>query len=85
LPCGSNSTLSYLRLQVPHRLEALMKRSNPIVQHDLFSSVPAAPPLTSLESHHDELVELLSRVLWELACGAVETMAKEVGNDEDHR
>lgn len=62
-----------------------MKRSNPIVQHDLFSSVPAAPPLTSLEIHHDELVELLSRLLWEVARSAQETMNKEGRNDEDHR
>jgi len=44
-----------------------MKRSNPIVQHDLFSSAPAAPPLANLEIRHDELVELLSRLLWEVA------------------
>ena len=62
-----------------------MKRSNPIVQHDLFSSVPAASPLTSLEIHHDELVDLLSRLLWEVACGAEEIMTKESRNDEDHR
>jgi len=44
-----------------------MKRSNPTVQPDLFSSVPAPPALASLELHHDELVELLSRLLWQVA------------------
>jgi hypothetical protein len=62
-----------------------MKRTKPIVQHDLFSSVPAAPPLTSLEIHHDELVELLSRLLWEVARSEEEIMTKEGRNDEDHR
>ena len=36
-----------------------MKRSNVQEQADLFSSVPAAPALTSLQLHHDELVDLL--------------------------
>jgi len=62
-----------------------MKRSNPIVQHDLFSSAPAAPPLANLEIRHDELVELLSRLLWEVAQSAQEIMTKESRNDEDHR
>lgn len=44
-----------------------MKRSNPTVQNDLFSSVPAPPALASLELHHDELVELLSQLLWQVA------------------
>jgi len=60
-----------------------MKRSNPIVQHDLFSSVPAAPPLTSLELHHDELVEQLSRLLWEVARSMDETMTQESRDEQD--
>ena len=61
-----------------------MKRSNPIVQHDLFSSAPPAPALTCLELHHDELVELLSRLLWEVARSPDRTMIKETRDDEDH-
>ena len=62
-----------------------MNRSNPSVQCDLFSSVPAPPALTSLELQHDELVELLSRLLWEVAQATEPsmTMPKESGDEQD--
>jgi len=44
-----------------------MKPSQLPVQCDLFSSVPAPPALASLQLHHDELVELLSQLLWNVA------------------
>ena len=60
-----------------------MKRSNPTVQHDLFSSVPAPPALTSLELHHDELVELLSRLLWQVASSPDRIPPQESADDQD--
>ena len=59
-----------------------MNRSNLCVQHDLFSNVPAPPTLTSLQLQHDELVELLSRLLWEVA-RATDPSTKESGNEQD--
>lgn len=43
-----------------------MKRSNVPVQSDLFTDPPAMPALTSLQQNHEELVDLLSRLLWEV-------------------
>ena len=59
-----------------------MNRSNLCVQHDLFSNVPAPPTLTSLQLQHDELVELLSRLPWEVA-RATDPSTKESGNEQD--
>lgn len=42
-------------------------RARPLVQTDLFDAAPAPPPLTSLQLHRDELVELLSQLLWQVA------------------
>ena len=59
-----------------------MNRSNLCVQHDLFSNVPAPPKLTSLQLQNDELVELLSRLLWEVA-RATDPSTKETGHEQD--
>jgi hypothetical protein len=60
-----------------------MKRSNPTAQHDLFSSVPAPPALASLELHHDELVELLSRLLWQVASSPERAQLQESSDEQD--
>jgi len=60
-----------------------MKRSYPTVQHDLFSSVPAPPALASLELHHDELVELLSWLLWQVASSPDLIPLKESRDEQD--
>lgn len=59
-----------------------MNRSKPSVQPDLFSNVPAPPTLTSLQLHHDDLVELLSRLLWDVA-QATPLSTKETGDEQD--
>lgn len=59
-----------------------MKRSNPSVQCDLFNSVPAPPAFASLELHHNELVDLLSRLLWQVARSMDETMTHQESRDE---
>ena len=60
-----------------------MKRSNPTVQNDLFSSVPAPPALASLELHHDELVELLSQLLWQVASNPDPIPHQESSDEQD--
>jgi len=42
-------------------------RALPIMQTDLFDAAPASAPLTRLQLHRDELVELLSQLLWQVA------------------
>ena len=46
-----------------------MKHSNAREQTDLFSNVPAPPALATLQLHHDELVDLINRLLWEVVQG----------------
>ena len=60
-----------------------MKRRSSCTQIDLFSSDPVASTLADLQFHHEELVELLSRLLWEVAADIGETTAKEGDDDQD--
>lgn len=63
-----------------------MKPSHLPVQRDLFNSVPAPPALAGLQSHHDELVELLSQLLWTVVHGNTETIkTQENGHEQDQR
>jgi hypothetical protein len=58
-------------------------RRSPSIQCDLFGSDPSVPALASLQLHHDELVELLSRLLWEVASGVNETPLKDDHDEQD--
>jgi hypothetical protein len=60
-----------------------MKRRSSCTQFDLFSSDPAAPALADLQLHQEELVDLLSRLLWEVAAHTAQTTAKEGDDDQD--
>jgi len=60
-----------------------MKRSSLPAQRDLFCGLPAPPALMSLELHHDELVDLLSRLLWEVASSKDQTMPMESRDEQD--
>ena len=60
-----------------------MKRSNAQEQTDLFSNVPAPPALATLQLHHDELVELISRLLWEVAQGPTTQACTENTHEQD--
>lgn len=42
-------------------------RARLLAQTDLFDTAVASAPLTSLQLHHDELVDLLSQLLWQVA------------------
>jgi hypothetical protein len=57
-------------------------RALPLVQADLFDAAAApAPPLTSLQLHRDELVELLSQLLLQVARHA--DIAHRLENDDE--
>lgn len=62
-----------------------MKPSHLPVQRDLFNSVPAPPALAGLQSHHDELLELLSQLLWDVAHSAEMIKSLENGHEQDQR
>lgn len=51
-------------------MKTVQPRMPALVQRDLFDSAAPSTALSSLQLHHDELVELLSRLLWQVARGA---------------
>jgi hypothetical protein len=65
--------------------EMSMKRGNAQEQTDLFSNVPAPPALTTLQLHHNELVELIGRLLWEVVQGPATQASKENAHEQDQR
>jgi hypothetical protein len=71
-------------VQQPNQ-EASMKRSNVQEQADLFSSGPEPPAMTTLQNHHDELVELLGRLLWEVVQGPEVQTSKGNAHEQDQR
>ena len=56
-------------------------RALPLVQTDLFDATAAPAPLTSLQLHRDELIELLSQLLWQVARHA--DIAQRLENDDE--
>ena len=62
-----------------------MKQSRMLVQADLFRTVPARAMMVDLQLHHEQLVELISRLLWEVVQSADPSVAKEVSDEQDHR
>jgi len=53
------------------------------MQTDLFDAAPASAPLTSLQLHRDELVELLSQLLWQVARHADIAQQPEDNDEQD--
>ena len=47
-------------------MKPIPPRARPLVQTDLFDAAMAPAPLASLQRHRDELVELLSQLLWQV-------------------
>ena len=62
-----------------------MKRSNLQVQADLFGSTPARSTTAALQLHHDELVDLVSRLLREVVQAPTTQATKERVHEQDHR
>jgi hypothetical protein len=58
-------------------------RPRPALQSDLFDSALAPATTKSLEIHHDELVELLSRMLWQVVHDADATQRLESSDEQD--
>ena len=62
-----------------------MKLSDPQEQADLFSNAPAPPPMATLHLHHNELIDLLSRLLWEVVQGPRAQASREKVHEQDQR
>jgi hypothetical protein len=85
--CDANSTPSYLHRPLTCHMEAPMKpislRAHPLVQTDLFDTATVPARLTGLQLHRDELVELLSRLLWQVATQADAVQHLEDDDEQD--
>lgn len=57
-------------------------RARALVQTDLFDAATAPAALTSLQLHRDELVELLSQLLWNVASQADAAQQLEDDNEQ---
>jgi hypothetical protein len=53
------------------------------VQTDLFDCASSAPPLTGLQRHHDELVDLMGQLLWQAASNAHPNGSEENSDEQD--
>jgi hypothetical protein len=60
-----------------------MKRGNVQEQTDLFTNVPAPPAAATLQLHHDELVDLIGRLLREVIQGPTTQANKENAREQD--
>ena len=58
-------------------------RARPLVQTDLFDAATAPAPLTRLQLHRDELVQLLSQLLWQVASQAGVAQRLEDDDEQD--
>lgn len=56
-------------------------RALPLLQTDLFDAAAASAPLTNLQLHRDEIVELLSQLLWQVARHA--DLPQRLENDDE--
>ena len=56
-------------------------RARPLVQTDLFDAAAPPAPLASLQLHRDELVHLLSQLLWRVARNA--DIAQRLEDDDE--
>ena len=64
-------------------MKPLQLRVRPPAQTDLFDSTSPPPALTSLELHHDELVDLLSQLLWQVANNEGALRSVENSDEQD--
>ena len=64
-------------------MKAIQLRARSPVQIDLFGSAAAPPPLATLQLRHDELVDLLSQLLWQVARHADAVQRLEDDGEQD--
>ena len=62
-------------------MKPLSLRALPLSQPDLFDAAMTSAPLTNLQLHRDELVELLSQLLWQVAGPA--DIAQQLEDDDE--
>lgn len=63
-------------------MKPISLRVQPLAQTDLFDVATAPAPLTNLQLQRDELVELLSQLLWQVASRAAADQRLE--DDDEH-
>lgn len=64
-------------------MKPIRLRVRPLVQTDLFASAATRPSLTSQQKHYDELVDLVSQLLWEVARDADAVQHLEADDEQD--
>jgi hypothetical protein len=64
-------------------MKPLQLRVRRPAQTDLFDSAGGPPTLTSLQLHHEDLVDLLSQLLWQVVRDAEVTRRMEDSNEQD--
>jgi len=64
-------------------MKPLQLRVRRPAQTDLFDSAGAPPALSSLQLHHDDLVDLLSQLLWQVVRDAEGNRRLEDSNEQD--
>jgi hypothetical protein len=64
-------------------MKPLQLRVRRPAQTDLFDSAGSPPTLTSLQLHHDDLVALLSQLLWQVVRDAEDNRRLEDSNEQD--
>ena len=55
----------------------------PLVQTDLFDAEASQAPQTSLQLHRDELVELMSQLLWQVVRQSGNNSQQESDDEQD--
>lgn len=64
-------------------MKPTLPRARPPVQPDLFGTASAPAPLTSLQLNRDELVDLLSQLLWQVVRQADIAQCPESDDEQD--
>lgn len=64
-------------------MKPTLPRAIPLVQADLFDAATTLAPLTGLQQRHDELVDLLSQLLWRVASQAASVQKTEDDDEQD--
>lgn len=64
-------------------MKPIPMRARPPMQTDLFDPAAAPAPLTSLQLHRDELVDLLSQLLWQVVRQADAAQRLEDDDEQD--
>jgi hypothetical protein len=64
-------------------MKPILPLARPQMQADLFEAASAPAPVTSLQLHRDELVDLLSQLLWQVVRQADAAQRTEDDDEQD--